>query len=170
LGADTNDRIVACIPNLRRYARGLTRNPEAADDLVQDTLERAWKRIALWQQHGDLRAWLFSILHNLFIDGLRSKRASPEESMGEEETGAPVRATQADMLEVGDLDRALSRLPRDQREVLLLVAVEQMTYEQIGGVLGIPLGTVMSRLSRARERLRAILEGRETVSRLKVVK
>jgi len=167
---DIGTQIVACIPNLRRYARGLTGSKDAADDLVQDALERAWKRVALWQRRGDLRAWLFSILHNVFIDQLRSKRASPEESMGEEEISAPVRATQTDMLEVGDLDRALSRLPPDQREVLLLVAVEQMTYDQVGAALGVPLGTVMSRLSRARERLRAVLEGRETTSRLKVVK
>ena len=167
---DIGTQIVACIPNLRRYARGLTGSKDAADDLVQDALERAWKRVALWQRRGDLRAWLFSILHNVFIDQLRSKRASPEESMGEEEISAPVRATQTDMLEVGDLDRALSRLPPNQREVLLLVAVEQMTYDQVGAALGVPLGTVMSRLSRARERLRAVLEGRETTSRLKVVK
>lgn len=167
---EVNDQIVACIPNLRRYARGLTGNREAADDLVQDTLERAWNRIALWQRRGDLRAWLFSILHNLFIDGVRSNRASPVEAMGEEEISAPVRAGQSDMLEVRDLDRALARLPPDQREVLLLVAVEQMTYEQVSSVLGIPLGTVMSRLSRGREHLRAILDGRESVSRLKVIK
>ena len=167
---DVTTQIVACIPNLRRYARGLTGNQEAADDLVQDTLERAWNRIALWQRRGDLRAWLFSILHNLFIDRVRSKRASPEEPMGEEEISLPVRAAQTDMLEVRDLDRALLRLPLDQREVLLLVAVEQMTYERVSAALGIPLGTVMSRLSRAREHLRAILEGRESVSRLRVVK
>lgn len=167
---DINDQIVSCIPNLRRYARGLTGEREAADDLVQDTLERAWNRIALWQRRGDLHAWLFSILHNLFIDRVRSKRASPEEAMGEEEISAPVRATQTDMLEVRDLDRALLRLPPDQREVLLLVAVEQMTYEQVGAALGVPLGTVMSRLSRARERLRAILKKSDSVSMLKVVK
>lgn len=167
---DINDQIVSCIPNLRRYARGLTGDREAADDLVQDTLERAWSRIALWQRRGDMRAWLFSILHNVFIDRVRSKRASPEEAMGDEEISAPTRATQTDLLEVRDLDRALLRLPPDQREVLLLVAVEQMTYEQVGAAVGVPLGTVMSRLSRARERLRAILEGRDSVSRLKVVK
>lgn len=167
---DIGAQVVACIPNLRRYARGLTGGKDAADDLVQEALERAWKRIALWERRGDLRAWLFSILHNVFIDQLRSKRASPEEPMGEEEIYAPVRATQADMLEVGDLDRALLRLAPEQREVLLLVAVEQLSYAQVGAVLGVPLGTVMSRLSRARGRLRAILEGRETAARLTVVK
>jgi len=172
---NVTSQIVACIPALRRYARGLTRNKEDADDLVQDTLERAWRRHALWQQRGDLRAWLFSILHNRFVDRVRALRASPAEPM-DSETGSgegiavPARATQSDRLEVRDLDAALARLVPDQREVLLLVAVEQMSYEQIAGVLNIPLGTVMSRLSRAREQLRGVLEGREVISRLKVVK
>lgn len=167
-------QIVACIPALRRYARGLTGNREDADDLVQDALERAWSRLALWQRRGDLRAWLFSILHNRFVDRVRSVRASPEEPMDGDGDGdgitVPVRATQSDRLEVRDLDAALARLMPDQREVLLLVAVEQMSYGQIAGVLGVPLGTVMSRLSRAREQLRAVLEGHEVISRLKVVK
>ena len=172
---DMTPQIVACIPALRRYARGLTGNREDADDLVQDALERAWSRLALWQRRGDLRAWLFSILHNRFVDRVRSVRASPEEPMpSTDEDGdgitAPVRATQNDRLEVRDLDAALARLVPEQREVLLLVAVEQMSYQQIADVLGVPLGTVMSRLSRAREQLRGVLEGREVVSRLKVVK
>ena len=172
---DITSQIVACIPALRRYARGLAGNKEDADDLVQDALERAWSHLPLWRCHGDLRAWLFSILHNRFIDCVRSVRASPEEPMpsmkvdGEDIT-VPVRATQNDRLEVRDLDAALARLAPDQREVLLLVAVEQMSYAQIAEVLGVPMGTVMSRLSRAREQLRGVLEGREVVSRLKVVK
>ncbi len=167
---DPHDQIVACMPNLRRYARGLTGNAEAADDLVQDALERACRRIALWQRRGELRAWLFSILHNVFIDRVRSARASPEQPMNDEALSVGVRGTHTDMLEVAELDQVLLRLPPEQREVLLLVAVEQMSYEDIAKTLGIPLGTVMSRLSRARERLRALLEGRETVSRLKAVK
>ena len=173
---DMTPQIFACIPALRRYARGLTGKREDADDLVQDALERAWSRLALWQRRGDLRAWLFSILHNRFVDRVRAVRASPEEPMNGDRDGdgdgitLPVRATQSDRLEVCDLDAALARLMPDQREVLLLVAVEQMSYGQIAGVLGVPLGTVMSRLSRAREQLRAVLEGRAVVSRLKVVK
>ncbi|HEX2831071.1 MAG TPA: sigma-70 family RNA polymerase sigma factor [Burkholderiales bacterium] len=167
---DLHDQIVAWMPNLRRYARGLTGNVHAADDLVQDALERACGRIALWQRRGDLRAWLFSIMHNVFIDRVRSAKSSPVQPRCGEELTAPVRATQSDMLEVRDLGRALMRLPPDQREVLLLVAVEQMSYEQIAKAVGVPLGTVMSRLSRARQHLRALLEGSEPVSRLKAVK
>lgn len=170
MAGSADQEIVACIPSLRRYAAGLTGNREAADDLVQDTMEKAWARLGLWERRGDLRAWLFSILHNLFVDRLRAEGRSPVTAAGEEEPVAPVRASQADMLEVRDLDRALALLPLEQREVLLLVAVEQMRYEQVARVLDIPVGTVMSRLSRARERLRAILEGRETAPRLKAVK
>jgi len=167
---DLHDQIVACMPNLRRYARGLTGNKDAADDLVQDALERAWSRIGLWQRRGDLRAWLFSILHNVFVDRVRAARATPEEPMNDEATLAPVRDTQSDMLEVRDLGRALMRLPPEQREVLLLVTIEQMSYEEVAKTIAVPLGTVMSRLSRARERLRAVLEERETVAKLKAVK
>lgn len=167
---DVSAQIVACIPSLRRYARGLTANREAADDLVQDTLERAWTRSSFWERRGDLRAWMFSILHNLFVDRVRSADSSPLEQMPEEEIVALARPTQTDMIEVRDLYKALLNLSPEQREVLLLVAVEQMSYEQVARVLGVPVGTVMSRLSRARERLRAVLEGRAPVSKLKAVK
>lgn len=171
MAGPTDREIVACIPSLRRYAAGLTGNREAADDLVQDTMEKAWTRLALWQRRGDLRAWLFSILHNLFVDRVRSDGRSPVIDAGEDDPVAPVRANQADLLEVRDLDRALAQLPPEQREVLLLVAVEQMRYEQVARVLEVPVGTVMSRLSRARERLRAILEADDAAApRLKAVK
>jgi RNA polymerase sigma-70 factor (ECF subfamily) len=167
--SDVDARIAACIPNLRRYALALTGNRDAADDLVQDTLERAWSRIAMWQRRGDVRAWLFSILHNLFIDRLRADRRSPIDPGSEAPDPVPVRAPQSDMLEVRDLDRALMALPVEQREVLLLVAVEQMSYEQVAATLRIPAGTVMSRLSRGRERLRSLIEGGEP-ARLRAVK
>lgn len=168
--SDLHKQIVACMPNLRRYARGLTGNVHAADDLVQDALERACSRTGMWQRRGDLRAWMFSIMHNMFIDRVRSARSSPVQPMGNEELTAQTHGTHADMLEVRDLDCVLLRLPPEQREVLLLVAVEQMSYETIAKTLNVPVGTVMSRLSRARAQLRALLEGRETVSRLKAVK
>ncbi|MEO7160428.1 MAG: RNA polymerase sigma factor [Polaromonas sp.] len=162
--------IVACIPSLRRYARGLSSDRARADDLVQDTLERAWGRFALWQRRGEVRAWMFGIMHNLFIDQLRTQRNAPEQSAGDALAESPDRATQSDRLEVRDLDRALQRLPPEQRAVLLLVGVEEMSYSQVAGVLGVPMGTVMSRLSRARERLKAELEGREVSPKLQRVK
>lgn len=162
--------IVACIPSLRRYARGLTSDRERADDLVQDTLERAWGRFALWQRRGEVRAWMFGIMHNLFIDRLRTQRSSPEQSAGDALAESSDRATQSDRLEVRDLDRALQRLTPEQRAVLLLVGVEGMSYQEVAGVLGVPTGTVMSRLSRGRERLRAELEGRDLTPKLQRVK
>ncbi len=153
--------IVACIPKLRRYARGLVADATLADDLVQDTLERAWRRFSLWQRRGELRAWMFGILHNQFIDTVRSSTRRPEDNAGDDLPEVPQRPLQADGLEVRDLDAALQRLPAEQREVLLLVAVEQMSYAEAASVVGVPIGTVMSRLARGRERLRQELQGRQ---------
>ena len=162
--------IVACIPSLRRYARGLTSDRDRADDLVQDTLERAWGRLASWQRRGEVRPWLFGIMHNLFIDRLRAQRSTPEQSAGDALAESPDRARQSDRLEVRDLDRALQRLGPEHRAVLLLVGVEGMGYQEVAGVLGVPVGTVMSRLSRGRERLRAELQGHEASPKLQRVK
>lgn len=163
-------KIVACIPSLRRYARGLTANRERADDLVQDTLERAWSRFSLWQKRGELRAWIFGIMHNQFVDQLRAQRSRPEDNVGDDLPEQSVRATQTDRLEVRDLDRLLQRLPPEQREVLLLVSVEELSYQEVASSLGVPIGTVMSRLSRARERLSAVIEDRDVAGRLQRVK
>ena len=161
--------ILTELPRLRRYARALVGDRAAADDLVQDTLERAWSRFAQWRAGSDLRAWLFSIMHNLRVDQLRRPglNALP---MDDEELMVPTRATQSDHLEVVDLEAALARLAEEQRAVLLLVALEDMSYEEVAAALGIPIGTVMSRLARGRERLRLILEGRQPSTHLRVVK
>ena len=161
--------ILAEIPRLRRYARAMLGNRAAADDLVQDTLERAWVRLAQWRAGSDLRAWLFSIMHNLRVDQLRHPAVSTQ-SMDEDDADAPTRATQTDALEVSDIESALSQLPDEQREVLLLVALEEMSYAEIAEALAIPVGTVMSRLSRGRERLRQIMDGQPSAARLKVVR
>ena len=168
---DQNEaEIVACIPHLRRYARGLTSGREQAEDLVQDTLERAWSKYATWQRRGEVRAWMFGIMHNLFIDRVRSQRSRPEDSVGDELPEVPDRPRQFDRLEMRDLDRVLQRLPSDLREVLLLVAVEELSYQNVADVLSVPIGTVMSRLSRARERMRAELEGRTLTHKIQRVK
>jgi len=168
--AQQEAEIVACIPSLRRYARGLTADRERADDLVQDTLERAWGKFSMWQKRGAVRAWMFGIMHNLFVDRLRAQRSTPEDSAVEVMPEAPQRATQSDRLEIADLDRALQRLPAEQREVVLLVAVEELTYREVAAAIGVPIGTVMSRLSRARERLRGELEGRSVSAKIQRVK
>ena len=161
--------IVVEIPRLRRYARALTGDPVHADDLVQDTLERALGKWSLWRP-GNLRAWLFSIMHNLFVNqssGPRLVDYPGDEALPD----LPTRATQGDALELRDFGRSLARLPEEQREVLLLVVLEDLSYEDTAKVLGVPIGTVMSRLSRGRERLRALLSGGEPAeTQLKVVK
>ena len=161
--------ILTELPRLRRYAWALVGDRAAADDLVQDTLERAWTRIAQWRAGSDLRAWLFSIMHNLRVDQLRRPGLAIR-AIDDADFAVPTRATQSDGLEVIDLETALARLPEEQRAVLLLVALEELRYEDIAATLAIPVGTVMSRLSRGRERLRLILEDRPPSANLRVVR
>lgn len=157
------------LPRLRRYARALVGERAAADDLVQDTLERAWTRAAQWRPGSDLRAWLFGIMHNLRVDQLR-RPGLQAQALSDEEIDIPMRPTQTDRLEIRDLDAALARLPEEQRAVLLLVGLEEMPYEEAAATLGIPLGTVMSRLARGRERLRRLLAEPAPAINLRVVK
>ncbi len=152
--------IVDHIPGLRRYARSLTGDAWAADDLVQDTLERACSRWRLWLAGTDLRAWLFTLMHNLFISELRlgQRRAALGTPV---ELDAVAHELQAGAATPGlglDLQRCLLRLPVDQRAVLLLVTVEELSYAEVAKVTGVPLGTVMSRLSRARDRMRELMD------------
>ena len=161
--------ILTELPRLRRYARALVGDRAAADDLVQDTLERAWTRIAQWRAGSDLRAWLFSIMHNLRVDQLRRPGLAIR-AIDDADFAVPTRATQSDGLEIIDLEAALAQLPEEQPTVLLLVALEEMRYEEVAATLAIPVGTVMSRLSRCRERLRLILEGRPPSANLRVVR
>lgn len=149
------------IPRLRRYARALLRDENAADDLVQDCLERA---IARWHQRrddGDARSWLFAILHNLAINHLRQAsrrgRVVPVEEAGPGTLARP--PEQETAIHRADIMAALDRLSEDQRSVLLLVGVEDFAYADAARVLDIPVGTVMSRLSRGRARLREELAG-----------
>ncbi len=146
------------VPALRRYAWALLRDPEGADDLVQDCLERALGRWHLRRREGDLKAWLFAILHNLFIDGLRRRRREGTRVDLDAIADLPAPTLDPDRrLMARDLLASLDRLSAEQRAVILLVGVEDMTYEAASRVLGIPIGTVMSRLSRGRERLRQAL-------------
>ena len=167
---DFSARVHELIPRLRRYARALTGDRGAADDLVQDTLERAWTKLHLWRRGSDLRAWLFTIMHNVHVNQIRARAGGATVSLDEESADAPVRPTQSDLLEVRDIDTALNRLSLEQREVLLLVALERMSYGEAARTLGIPIGTVMSRLARARERLRLLLSDDSAGASLKVVK
>ena len=155
--------IVEQIPSLRRYARALTGEPALADDLVQDCLLRAWSRFHLWRRGSDIRPWLFTILHNIYANAVReAKRRPPTVPLGEGQKGGEVRPLQEDAVEIRSLVAALARLPEEQRQVVLLVGLEEMTYEETSKLLHIPIGTVMSRLSRGRERLRRLMSGLES--------
>ena len=151
--------LIALLPRLRRYARLLTGDRHAADDLVQDTLERAWARHLQWRPGSDLRAWMFSIMHNRRVDLARGERFSPLEHAGEPIADDPPSGEAATPVEPLDLQRAFDRLGAEHRQVLTLVAVEQLSYEETAQALGVPIGTVMSRLSRARQKLRIELAG-----------
>lgn len=168
-----HEALVELIPRLRRYARCLCADATAADDLVQDTLERACTRLGQWRAGSDLRAWLFTIMHNLHVSDRRRPRhrfERPAED-GVEESCDPTSGWDTAL----DLAGALRALPEAQRQVLLLVAFEDLSYEQVAGVIGVPVGTVMSRLSRARAGLHVLLEpaargAPRTGSRLRVLK
>jgi len=153
--------IEAQIPRLRRFACALLRGDrEAADDLVQDTLERALSRWNLCRNQGNLRGWLYTILYNRFLSNQRRVRGRGPHVALTEETELPgIDGGQQSMLEHRDLLRAFAALPEEQRAVLLLVGVEDVSYQEAAHVLGVPIGTVMSRLSRGRERLRRSMHG-----------
>ncbi len=159
--------IAVHIPRLRRYARALAGDSHRADDLVQDTLERALVKFHLWRRGSDMRAWMFAIMHNVFVNQLRQRR---ETALDEATEAGLESAPRADPLELRDLEAALARLPAEQREVLLLVGLEQLSYAEASQALGIPVGTVMSRLSRARERLRELMSGAAPATNLTLVK
>ena len=149
--------VISWLPQLRRYARALTGDRAWADDLVQDTAERALARWAAFRPNSNLRAWLLTILRHLYIDQLRGRR-----EIAVDDESAPWRNLEAphgevDGLVLRDLQRALYCLPVEQREVMLLVCVEDMSYQEASVVLNVPAGTVMSRLSRAREHMRVLL-------------
>jgi RNA polymerase sigma factor (sigma-70 family) len=165
----SSKQLLSCLPGLRRYARALVGDRDGADDLVQDTMERGWRKLGMQRRDGDMRAWLFSIMHNLYIDQYR-KPAIVTEAMDENTPIPALHGDHTERLQLHEMDAALAALPPEQREVPLLVALEQMTYEQVAATLDIPIGTVMSRLSRARERLRLALDGKPASPSLKVAK
>src|SRR5436190_23298575 len=147
------ERLVDLIPRLRRYARALVGDRASADDLVQDTLERAWAKLHLYRRGTDLRAWLFTVMHNVHVNKVRATR--PTDTLDDEMPELALRAPQGDSLVVRDLDRAIALLPAEQRAVLLLVTLEDMSYEEVARALALPMHTDMSPLARAREMARA---------------
>lgn len=144
------------IPHLRRYAFALTNQPEAADDLVQDCLERALRKRHLLRHRGSIRTWLYRIQYTVFIDTYVSRKKRKEVALDELTSAPAVAPPQDGWLACLDVAHGLARLPAEQRAAILLVALEGMTYDEAADILGVPIGTVRSRLSRGRETLRAL--------------
>ena len=157
--SDFNDLLEAQIPRLRRYARALLRDVTRADDLVQDTLVRALSKQHLWEPGTNLRAWLFTLMHNQHVNSVRQGRRE-ETAVDFDEISATLVATTdpTASCRLHELDRGLARLPVEQREVILLVGLEGVRYDEAAAILDVPIGTVRSRLFRGRESLRKLMD------------
>jgi len=152
----------AQIPPLRRYARALLRDASRADDLIQDTLVRALAKQHLWQEGSNLRAWLFTLMHNLHVNVVR--QAVREGTMVDVDDVSATLVAISDPTasrQLSELEEAIARLPIEQREVVLLVGLEGLRYDEAAEILRVPVGTVRSRLSRARETHRRLFEREE---------
>ena len=162
--------IIAEMGALRRYARALVRDSEAADDLVQDCMVRALSRLHLWRRDGNLRAWLFTILRNIHLNQRRylSRHPTPLPLLEGDEPASG--AQQLARVEIAEVMAAFAELPEEQREALFLSVVEGLRYHEIAELLGISMGTVMSRLARGRERLRQLVDEPTATPRLRRVK
>jgi len=158
---DIRHLIAAELPRLRRYARALSAGDTShADDLVQQALERALNKAHLFQTGTNLRAWLFTILHNVTVSEHRKRAARPYEVSDETapESAYATSPDAHDKLELRDMARALEHLPQEQRQTVLLVSLEGLSYKEVSEVMAVPIGTVMSRLARGRDQLRILLE------------
>jgi RNA polymerase sigma-70 factor (ECF subfamily) len=160
----------AQIPRLRRYARALTRDFSRADDLVQICLTRAVAKQHLWQYGTDLRAWLFTILHNEHVNDVRRSVRQGSYVTLEEAPELTVQSNAIPTLQLRDLEAALDKLPPEQRQVILMIGLEGMRYDEVAVIMGVPIGTVRSRLSRGRDQLRRLMGMEERLSRQTSVK
>jgi len=153
-------QVVQHIPRLRRYARALLNDTECAEDLLQETLARALGKLNFWRRGSDMRAWLFTIMHNQYVNDCRRAQRRPDSlSLQEDRAQEPRASVRAEQrVHLQDIELGLQQLPEEQRAVLLLVSLEGLSYRQTAKVMGIKTGTVMSRLHRARERLRVWLD------------
>jgi RNA polymerase sigma-70 factor (ECF subfamily) len=151
--------LIAQLPALRRYAIALVGNPAQADDLVQDCIERALRRPEALRDKQRLLAWLRSILHNLYIDELRRRRSrGREEDIADLSDHLSLSVPARDRSGLRDLAAAMATLNVEHRQILLLVGLEGLNYRELADELDVPMGTVMSRLARAREKLRSAME------------
>lgn len=166
---DFLDEMTRSVPALRRYANALTHNRDTADDLVQDCLERAIRKQALWRPEGPLRPWLYRVLINVWRNNLRSRSRRPAQvPIDDVADQLFVPAAQTGRVALAEMARAIEKLSAEHREALLLVVVEGLSYAEAAQVLEIPLGTLMSRLGRARASLARLTQ--EDQPNLKVIK
>jgi RNA polymerase sigma-70 factor (ECF subfamily) len=160
--ADISSILISHVPVLRRYARGLVHNKTDADDLVQDALVRALSKMHLFEPGTNLKAWLLSIVHNIFLDGTRRAKRSRDFAtavISMDQGGNVTRPNQFHRIELMDISKALAALPAAQRSTLLLIALQGLSYEETAKITGVPVGTVRSRLSRGRSALTAMMNG-----------
>lgn len=157
--SDTQSRIIEVVPSLRAFARSLARDADRADDLVQETIVKALGNLDRFEPGTNVRAWLFTILRNLFFSELRKRRWEVADVDGEHAARLSSRATQTDSVEFRDFRRALLKLPTEQREALILVGPAGFSYEEAATICGCAVGTIKSRVNRARGRLTQMLEG-----------
>jgi RNA polymerase sigma-70 factor (ECF subfamily) len=168
--SDFAGMLEAQIPRLRRYARALTRDFSRADDLVQNCLTRAVAKQHLWQYGTDLRAWLFTILHHQHVNDVRRSIREGSHVVLEELPELTAQPNAISVLQLRDLEAALGKLQLEQRQVILLVGLEGMSYDEVANVLNVPVGTVRSRLSRGRDQLRRLMDMEEQAGRRNSVK
>ncbi len=152
------DDLLAAVPGLRAFALSLTGNVDIADDLVQETLVKAWTNFDTFQQGTNLRAWLFTILRNHFYSEMRKKKREVEDADGSLSAGLSVHPEQHGHMDMEDFKRALFELPGDQREALILVGGSGFAYEEAAEICGVAVGTIKSRVSRARGKLAQVLD------------
>ncbi|WP_419904007.1 RNA polymerase sigma factor [Kiloniella sp.] len=164
------NQLTQSIPALRRYAYALVRDSSTADDLVQDCLERGLNKRAQWQGEGNLKSWLYRILSNTHLNHYRSNKRNPLTQSSEITENLAMSpqlqnpANQLDRIYLTDLDKAIAELPEEQKQVLLLITLEGLSYKEVAQIIQIPPGTVMSRLSRARETLRKRMDSSNTTA------
>ncbi|MBV7407772.1 RNA polymerase sigma factor [Maritimibacter sp. DP1N21-5] len=155
---DPREAVVEHLPAMRAFAASLTRNSAAADDLVQDTIVKAWKNFDKFKPGTNLRAWLFTILRNTFYSDLRKKRREVEDVDGVMAGTLSEKPAHDGRLAFADFEKVFSELPVEQREALILVGASGMSYEEAAETCGVAIGTIKSRINRGRSRLAELLE------------
>jgi RNA polymerase sigma-70 factor, ECF subfamily len=150
--------MIAAIPGLRAFGLSLTSRSDKADDLVQETLMKAWKHHESFQQGTNMKAWLYTILRNEFYSQLRKRKREVEDADGFYSSKVAVHAEQDGHLELADLRIALAKLPEDQREAIILVGASGFSYEEAAEICSVAVGTIKSRVNRARTRLAVLLQ------------